>query len=270
MIINKSEFESSFLRLKPYLKKHEVTWIRRLQQWSENVECLNLDVYMEGLSNLRLSNFKSEVNFITKFVREFEDISSFQSRFWLTLEKPTQVKNVMIIPLEEDIRNSIPKLKTVEHLFLAIMISSGRRAADVRRIESSRLEIRETEVEVTIERDKTSSVPVTFSFSWDRSVFNDLSLELRNLARQVKQPFKNVSGQRLRRILPFSLHGCRNRRALKLIYEGSSIEETCSEIGWATHSSFVRYTRISLAKIRKAENFEEVVKTVNKILRSQK
>lgn len=266
MIISYEKFVSTLERLRPYLKKSEVTWINRLNEWAKISDSFNLDSYMKGLASLELVAFRSEVSFIYKFCREFENISPFQARFWLSLERPRKKRNKLKIPSDEEIKNSMPKLKQKEQLFLAIMVSSGRRGADVRRIKSSKVVIREEAVEVTVERDKTSSVPVTFSFSWDRSVFGNLSPSLKNTCSENENPFLNISGQRLRRVLPFSLHACRNRRALQLIFEGQSIEETCSAIGWSTQSSFVRYTRLSLTEIRKTPDFGKVIEKVNNIL----
>ena len=162
MILSNENFLSVFERLRPYFKKHELTWVSRLQDWVGNeTTSFNLDDYMKGLADLSLANFKAEVNFLVKFCREFVEVSPFQVRFWLGLKTCGGIKFIKRIPTNAEIRNNLPKLAAIEQVFLAIMVSSGRRAADVRRIKSSSTEISENEVSVTVERDKTYGIKLT-------------------------------------------------------------------------------------------------------------
>ena len=253
------------------LKKPELRWIERLLTWVESERRyggFDLDDYFVFLASLRLANYIAEVCFIVKFLKETNIfISEFKIRAWKNLKKPRNICKSPGIPTNSQITKLLIQLSMPEQLHVLIMICSGRRFIDVSRIDTKTLKLLGDKFICKIEKTKTSSLPVLFSFEFsDRELLVDWKFykaRFLDICRKEEKPFENTNMQKIRRLADYTIHATRHRKALSLIREGNTIPETLNFIGWSSESSFLRYTKIPVADIKAFNSLDETVNFIN-------
>ena len=150
-------------------------------------------------------------------------------------------------------------------MLVEIMLASGRRAVDIMRIRSSAIIQQNGVFFVTLEKDKQNSLPVNFAFDFSDALFTDPQECIRRLSSILlasERPFKEVSLQRIRRKAVFRLHSLRNRKAIKLILAGVSVQEIQLALGWSDIKSLQRYIKLSPNAILALNSYEKVLNTV--------
>ena len=253
------------------LKKNELRWLERLLTWVQTARRFggfDIDDYFHYLSGLRLASYNAEVCFIVKFLKETDVfISEFRIRSWKELKKPNISSKSPGIPLNSQIIKLLKNLSIQEQLHVLIMTCSGRRFIDVSRIDSKFLKSLDDKFICKIARTKTSSQPVLFSFEFkDADLLVDWEFyrsEFLKIIRSEELPFESTSMQKIRRVADYTIHATRHRKALSLIRNGSTIQETLNFIGWSSASSFKRYTKIPVADIKEFSSLDETIIFIN-------
>ena len=153
------------------------------------------------------------------------------------------------------------------------MAASGRRAIDISRIQKKATFYSDDKWFVTLDKDKQNALPVNFSFKFDDVLFEEMAQLQKRLSSAFQKsdaPFNRVNWQKLRRKAEFRLHSLRNRKAIKLILEGLSVQEVQIALGWSDLKSLQRYLKISPDAIRILNSYEKVLSVIEKTPASNK
>lgn len=272
MYVDKWDYRETVGRLENVLFRNEKCWLNRFSRsinWT-NDELVSLDDYVKWLSSKNFASFKQELGFLLKFIGEFQIISPFDKRHLFRLQSSIVVRRKQEIPTTIMIQDVMTKLNVHEQIFLLVLCSCGRRSIDLVRLDTKHLKIVDNKFFVRLDRDKSNSNPVRFSFSWDLSINVDWRFYdkvFKKLLEIKSRPFKNVSVQRIRRKakeVGFHLHGTRNRKALQLIKDGFELEKIKQIVGWCSDDSLERYSKLSAFDVCKFSSLDEAIKFINK------
>ena len=201
MWVNSKSFAIYVFQDFKYFTTLQKTWTRRMFNWLNlDLEAFSLDGYLENLALLGLVNFKQESQFVIKLVEGTGyQLSSFQQNYYYNLDKDV-VKSHRSPNLAKtsQVKKLLNVLSGADKLFVAIQASSGRRGADIARIDTSKLSVVNNRIICQIAKDKCNNSAVTFSFKWDDS----LNLDEEVLTNQLLSPesrfmFKNVNRQNI-------------------------------------------------------------------------
>ena len=194
-------------------------------------------------------------------------------------EKPrqTRVKH-RDLPRNSSIDKSLTVLQNiypenVEYCcFLALMVLSGRRQKDLRRLKWEAIKIKEEVIHCILPRDKANRTEIV-SFSLKLSEW-DLNWDISIFERWLSNGIENKQGlcfektfkqNRVSANCSFKIHSCRSRKAIVLLIKGETAETIKSRIGWRDMQSVLRYVKLSIDMIRKFKSYEDLLNFIFEI-----
>lgn len=248
----------------------EKSWVNKLYRWFVGNEDLIIDDYVAYLLSLEQATYRQEINFLIRLLKNSEiKISEFEARLWRNAGGDREpFKKSARLPTEPQIRDLIVTLPEVEKIYILILAASGRRSVDICRINSRNVKKINATWFATIKKDKTHNKPVTFSWEWPMELCGSdqlgrLSTEFENMLAKSVYPFDQVKVHKIRKIIPFRLHGLRHRCAIRMIREGFSVEDTMSFIGWQTVESLTTYIKISTKALKTFKSLDDCINFIN-------
>ena len=256
------------------LRKNEKVWLKRLLVWVKQYKFdgrFSLDDYFRYLSSLGFAHYPQEVCFLVKFLKETGIfISASKIRHWKSLYSHREENKSPGIPYSWQIVSLLQKIPIQEQLHVLIMVTSGRRFIDVSRIDSRKVTLLEGKFVVQIKKDKCSSSPVSFSFEFsdgDLSVdWNFYQSQFLAICQEKRFSFSNSNMQKIRREADYTLHATRHRKALSMIRNDTSIQDTLNFIGWRCNSSFERYTKLTVCDIKSFPSLDKTIEFINSFI----
>lgn len=252
----------------------EKGWARRLLLWFQKQKLFfdsaefDAENYIEYLRSLNRSNHKLEVQnfcYLLELANVF--VNKYELRRW-SYVAPKRVENPEI-PSREAIKNSILSSDTLTGLVILIKYCSGRRHADLKRLESRNCSVINNEVHIYLNYCKTSRNISAYFFSFT----NDLNIPMEPYYQQFAQllstkthPFSSFDFDKLRKQVNYSLKGLRSARAIHHALAGLSAEEICDKIGWACLSTMRIYLRLPVSSIMKLGTYDLVAQKLNSLV----
>ena len=248
-------------------------WARRLLKWFrvkklffEDAE-FNPENYVEYLRTLARTNHKLEVNnFVYLLELNNVFVNKYEVRRW-TYVAPRRVENPEI-PSREAIKNSILAADTFTGLVIMFKYCSGRRHADLKRLESRNCSVIDNEVHIYLNYCKTSKNISAYFFSFT----NDLGIPMEPYYQEFAQllssrthPFSSFDFNKLRKQVTYSLKGLRSARAIHHALAGMSADEICEKVGWECLSTMRIYLRLPVSSIVKLGSYDLVAQKLNNL-----
>ena len=249
----------------------EQGWSRRLLKWLRSNKLysshsvFNPEVYVEYLRSLNLSHLKLEVtNFVYLLSLTDYHVTKYVLRQW-TYVAPRKLEKPQI-PSREAIKNSILNGDAMTGLVVLFKYASGRRHADLQRLESRNCSVIDNEVHIYLNFCKTSKNISAYFFTFS----NDLGIDMEpyytlfaSLLKNTDKPFSKFDFNKLRRHADYSLKGLRSARAIHYALSGMSPEEICEKVGWACISTMRIYLRLPASSIVKLGDYDSVAHRLN-------
>ena len=117
-------------------------------------------------------------------------------------------------------------------------------------------------------KDKTHRTPVTFSWEWTAEFCGSeqleaLQSEFKRILTTSAYPFEEIKVNKIRKQIRFRLHGLRHQKAIRMIRDGTSIEDTMSFIGWQSKESLITYIKISTKDIKNFSSLDDCINFIN-------
>ena len=251
----------------------EKGWARRLLKWlrSEKLffpeSAFDPECYVNYLRSLTLCSHKLEVNNFV-YLLELTDfyVTKYALRQW-TYVAPRRLEKPQI-PDREAIKNSILNNDLLTGLVILFKYCSGRRHADLTRLESRNCSVIGNEVHVYLNYCKTSRNISAYFFSFT----NDLGIEMENyfqlfakLLSSSTHPFSAFDFNKLRRKVDYSLKGLRSARAVHYALAGMTPDEICEKVGWESVTTMRVYVRLPVCSILKLGSYDLVAQKLNSL-----
>ena len=271
--ISASSLRDCILANEKHFNSTEKGWSRRLLKWfrSENhyfyESKFDPEHYVEYLRGLRRTSHKLEIlNFCYLLELVNYHVTKYAIRTW-TYVAPRRIENPEI-PSRDDIKRAILNSDLESGLILLLKYSSGRRHADLTRLESRNCSVENNECHIYLNFCKTKPNISAYYFSFT----NDLGIEMTpyyilfaRLLRTTSHPFSGFDFNKLRRNVNFSLKGLRSARAIHYALSGMSADEICEKIGWACLSTMCIYIRLPVSSIVKLGTYDLVAEKLNSL-----
>ena len=152
-----------------------------------------------------------------------------------------------------------------DELFLPVffMAATGRRAADISKIETKNVSVVKDALLIALNGDKVNQTFVGFSLNWNEDqVLIPFVKKAKCLWKSIKtreKPFQNTNWQQIRRSTTSRLHSLRNRKAIILLMADASVEEVKLRLGWADIASLVRYTKIEPNSLKLFDSYDDFI-----------
>ena len=286
MLVDKAEFKKALLKASVFIHKNNKATLKRILKLSKTSASVNAK-YLETSSlalALSLSGLAKRIQEIKIFyklvslIRPLTYIENLEEAWAVRSARRAgtrKKKNIKVIPEPAAFIQTIRKLHADKKYGLVwsllVMAASGRRYADVCRLEGSRIkQIGRYKYSCEVSQDKMNASPVKFRLdfqaippAWRPASLGKIDAYFRDFAGRASWPGKYIAKQNIaRQISLFHPHGLRSLLAIYLTSLDVEDEKIMKIIGWKDMRSLMLYRRLSRGEIVGA-SVEKCVRKAN-------
>ena len=260
-----------------FLNANECRYAMKLVEFvkSNSKYCNSSRKYAELIIKKGLSDAKKELRFYYEILElAGVKVSTFEFKYFrnkaksIKRKKPKKPKPFVDLQLYRRLLNSLEQKKlTAEKVAMVIMLASGKRLCDIKRLDSGSISwISENVFSVHIEKEKCNTLPKNYSVDLsDVPAGWCTEEEVEEAKKWLKSQgsgMQELSVAKLRQEAKFKLHSLRSVNCIHRVIAGESKEDIMAKIGWKSISSFDRYCKIDFFAIKKMASMDAVISKI--------